>query len=82
MNSKNRYKRIVREILEEINPYEEFNDQTNLIETGLIDSLAIVFLVTELEERHHIKIDEKIVIPQNFESINAISDLLESLKLG
>lgn len=70
----------VREILEEIEPMEDFEDETELIASGLLDSLSIVYLVTRLEEDLKIFIDEKYVMPENFENINAIVRLLEKIQ--
>lgn len=70
----------VRELLEEIEPMEDFEDDTELIESGLLDSLSIVYLVTRIEEDLGLYIEEKYVVPENFENINAIVCLLEKLR--
>lgn len=70
----------VRALLEEIEPLEDFEDDTELIESGLLDSLAIVYLVTRIEEDFGLYIDEKYVVPENFENINTIVRLLENIQ--
>lgn len=70
----------VRELLEEIEPMEDFEDDTELIESGLLDSLSIVYLVTRIEEDLGLFIDEKHVVPENFENINTIVRLLEKIQ--
>jgi len=52
---------------------ESFGSDENLLEQGVIDSLAIVKLVEFLEERFQIEVDDEERIPENFESIDALS---------
>jgi acyl carrier protein len=44
-----------------------------LIEKGLIDSIGIMKLITFMEENYSIEIDEEDLIPENFETISALS---------
>ena len=74
------YKNKLLQILQEINPYEEIKEDTELIETGLLDSMSILVLVTELEEEYGIIIDEKLIVPERFVSVHAIEELLEQLR--
>jgi len=53
-------------------------DNDNLIEAGVIDSLGIMKLVTYLEETFSISISDDELIPDNFETIDAISAFLVS----
>lgn len=73
------YRSIIKEILGEIEPYEEIENDTDLIESQRLDSLSIVFLVTQLEDKYNIVIDENKVLPQNFKSINIIAGILNEL---
>ena len=75
-----KYAGAVREILEEVIMYEEFEDDTDLISEEILDSLTIVYLVVQLEERFHITIDEKLVVPENFNSIRTISAFLDQIE--
>jgi acyl carrier protein len=52
-------------------------DSTLLIDSGTIDSLGIMKLLAFLEETYSIKMNEDELIPENFESIKAISLLVE-----
>ena len=47
-----------------------------LIESGIIDSLAIQRLILFLEENFGVKIDDTELIPDNFENIQAISQMV------
>ena len=73
------YRSIIKEILGEIEPYEEIENDTDLIESQILDSLSIVVLVTQLEDKYNIVIDENKVLPQNFKSINIIAGILNEL---
>jgi acyl carrier protein len=56
---------------------ESFRPDENLLEQGVIDSLAIVKLVGFLEERFEIEVDDEERIPENFESIDALSAFVQ-----
>lgn len=75
-----KYAKAVREILEEVIMYEGFEDDTDLLKEEILDSLTIVYLVGQLEERFHITIDEKLVVPENFNSIQTISEFMERIE--
>lgn len=76
------YKSKILEILQEINPYEEIDEDTELIESGLLDSMSILVLVTELEEEYKMTIDEKLVVPERFVSVKKIVEFLNQLHKG
>ncbi len=54
------------------------NNDDNLFEKGLIDSIRLFKLVSFLEERFGIVIPDGDVIADNFQSVNTIKDLLRS----
>ena len=62
----------IMEILTEICPGIDFENEKALIDDGLIDSLDIVAVVTELE----LGVDD--LTPENFNSVEAIEELIES----
>ena len=55
-------------------------DSQSLITDGLLDSFDIISLITELEEAFDIEIDPEDVVSENFESVDAITALVESCK--
>ena len=65
------------EILSEICPGVDFETQTALIDDGLIDSLDIVAVVTELMEAFDVELGVDDLTPENFNSVEAIEDLIE-----
>ena len=69
----------VMEILAEVNEDILDYDGDNLIESGLLDSFQIVDLVGMLEEEFDIEIDAELVVVENFETKEAIMEMLESI---
>ena len=65
------------EILSEICPGVDFETETALIDDGLIDSLDIVAVVTELMEAFDAELGVDDLTPENFNSVEAIEDLIE-----
>jgi acyl carrier protein len=58
---------------------DEVLDETDsLLERGLIDSVGIINLVSLLEETYRIEIDDDDLMPENFDSLNAIKNYVES----
>lgn len=51
---------------------------TSLIEAGLIDSLSIFKLILFMEEQFAIKIHPEDITVENFETINALTALVQS----
>ena len=71
-------KKQIIDILSEICPGIEFETETALIDDGLIDSLDIVAVVTELMEAFDVELGVDDLTPENFNSVEAIEELIES----
>ena len=71
-------KKQIIEILSEICPGIDFETATALIDDGLIDSLDIVAVVTELMEAFDVELGVDDLTPENFNSVEAIEELIES----
>ncbi len=54
-------------------------DSVSLIETGIIDSLSIQVLIAYLEKKFSIRITDDEIVPENFESIEAIGNLVQAM---
>lgn len=65
------------EILENMKPGIDFTKETYLITNGILTSMEIVQLVMELNEEFDIEISPMDIIPENFESVTAINQLVE-----
>lgn len=49
---------------------------TNLLDTGVIDSMSLLRLISFLEEHFQIQVPDEAVIPDNFRSLSAIESFL------
>ena len=67
----------IMEILTEICPGIDFENEKALIDDGLIDSLDIVAVVTELMEAFDVELGVDDLTPENFNSVEAIEELIE-----
>lgn len=72
--SLNEIKKLVAEIAgcEEI----EIDSSDNLIDTGIIDSLMVMEIIDYFEERYQIEFPPESIIPENFETIDRLYQML------
>lgn len=68
------------EILNELRPDVDFESETELITDGILDSFDIVALVGELNDAFDIEIKPNNLVPENFNSANAMMALIEQLQ--
>jgi acyl carrier protein len=57
---------------------EGFNDDYDLIDNGIMDSLFMMNLVTYLEQQHQVEFGMNDMVPKNFKSINALAAFAQS----
>ncbi len=50
---------------------------TDLIEAGLVDSVLMMEIITDIESRYGIEIDGDDITPDNFMTVASISNLVE-----
>jgi len=55
---------------------KDISNDESLLNSGLIDSVGIFELVSFLEKEFNIEIGDEEVIPENFETINNIVELI------
>ena len=67
----------IYQILNSLRPEFDFKESKNFIEDGLLDSFDIVTLVSELEEKFGIMIDALDIVPEKFESVDVIAELIK-----
>ena len=67
------------EILEEMQPEIDFHKETALIDDHLLDSLTVLSLISELEDEYDITIPAVEIVPANFNSAQAMWDLITRL---
>jgi len=69
---------IQTEIIRRKNAFVHSNS-VSLIETGIIDSLSIQILIAYLEKKFSIRITDDQIVPENFETIEAINKLVQTI---
>lgn len=52
---------------------------TSLLDTGVLDSLSLLRLVVFIQERFGIVVDDVDLVPENFDTVDAICACLRSL---
>lgn len=70
----------VIEILEEIESDIDYKNCNTLIDDNYLDSLSIISLVAELEDEFDIQIPTVEVVPENFNSAEAIWKLVQRMQ--
>ena len=68
---------ILRDIRHEIN----WENETALIDDGVLDSFDMITLVNELNSAFRVQIGLEHLEPENFNSVGAMEALIEALKL-
>jgi acyl carrier protein len=56
----------------------DLKDEESLIETGIIDSMGMLELVVFVESDFGIEVEDLDLVPENFESVEALSKFVES----
>ena len=69
----------ILEMIQEINEYEEFDEDTDLFENDILDSLTLVMLIGQMEDEFGIFIPEEVVSVKNFSTVNSMVGVIESL---
>lgn len=70
---------VVRDFIEQELVYGgegNFDQDADLIERGVIDSMSLLRLVSFLEDRYHIEIQDEDLVPDNFRSVGAIKSFV------
>lgn len=66
-------------ILSDIRPDIEFENEEKLVSEGLLESFDLVQLVATLEEEFDVEIGGRNITKENFDSLDRIAKLMESL---
>lgn len=62
----------ILDILEDLKPGEDYRSRTDLVDARVLDSLAILALVSELEETFDIAIPAVEIVAENFNSLEGM----------
>lgn len=72
----------ILEILAEALPQIDFTSSDTLVDDGILDSLSIVTLVSELSMEYGVVFDMAELTPENLNSIDAIVETVKKLQEG
>ena len=64
-------------ILKDLHPEFDYENSTDFVEDGLLDSFDAVQLISELEESFNITIDGLDILPESICSIDAIANMVK-----
>ena len=67
------------EILQQLHPDIDFETYDGLVDDGILDSLDIVTLITDINDAFDVSIPAEEILPENFNSAEALWDLIERL---
>lgn len=67
-------------ILEGIRPDVDFKSEKKLIDASVLDSFDIIAIVSEFNEAFDIEIDAADLEPENFNSIEAMWELIQEMQ--
>ena len=68
------------EILGSLQPGVDFTTETNIVDDGILDSMMIVRLIGLLEDEFDIEFEVTDLIPENFNNLEAMMNMIERLK--
>jgi len=68
------------QILQEIRPDVDFENETALIDDGILDSFDVVSIISELDDAFDVQIRITELDPENFNSAESIWNLIQELK--
>ncbi len=70
----------LKRILEEVRPDLDFENEKMLIDGGILDSFDIITIVGELNEAFGIEINVADLLPENFNSMDDMWELIQKLR--
>lgn len=67
------------EALKRVNPNIDYESSDKLITDKIIDSIDMTSILAELEDTFDIEIDMEYIIPENFNSVQAMWNMVQEL---
>lgn len=68
------------EILQDIKPGVDFENETALIDNGVLDSLDIIKLVGQISDEFDVEVEVTDLVPANFNSEKAMYAMIQRLE--
>ena len=73
-------KELILELLSDALPQIDFTSSDSLVDDGILDSLSIISLISELSMEFGVTFDMENLMPENLNSIDAIVETVQSLQ--
>ena len=67
-------------ILNEVKPGVDYENETDLIGHGVLDSITMVTLVLQLSDEFDVDISPVDITPENFKTVQTIYDMIQRLE--
>lgn len=67
------------EALKRVNPDVDYENEKALITGKVIDSIDMTSILAEIEDTFDIEIDMEYIVPQNFDSVEAMWDMIQEI---
>lgn len=67
-------------LLKEIRPDVDFENEKELIDDGYLDSFDVVSIISEIDDTYGVQIRISELDPENFNSIEAMWNLIQKIK--
>lgn len=67
------------EALKRVNPKIDYENETGLITNKVIDSIDLTSILSELEDTFDIEIDMEYLVPENFDTVEAMWEMIQEL---
>ncbi|MBQ6496628.1 MAG: acyl carrier protein [Firmicutes bacterium] len=67
-------------IMSEVRPDIDFENEKHLIDNEMLDSLDIVAIVTDVNDEFDVEINVNDLLPENFNSAEALFELITKLQ--
>ena len=68
------------EILNDIDDTVDWENETALIDDRILDSFGVISLISELEDQFEVEIDASEIVPENFNSADAMWMMIQRLQ--
>ena len=76
----NEIRETIIEILQDLHEDVDFENETKLIDGKILDSFDIVTLISELSNEFDVTIPADKIVPENFNSADALANMIAELE--
>ena len=66
-------------ILKSVKKGVDFENEEELVDKGLINSIDVISIIAEIEDKYGVVIPSDEIIPENFNSAAALKELIDDL---